>query len=254
MLSVPKPRKSKIPKIQALIKEGNKYLLYFAGVFLFILLAIVIPLKHPGDKSVNDAITSVNTQITFLNSTTAHLLRQKDSIYQEEQLKAIDDKLQEAESKRTALLKERIGLFQMADKSVNLPILNIAISQSIVLATFMGFILIGLSVALHYRDRFFSFFYSMGDDERKLVAIPFWCAPIPLTTKHLGYGQWIFKNVCGILVQAVIIYLGIDSIAASRKIDAEISAVNVIIYSGAIAIYVITICQLIKQEWKRTLQ
>ncbi len=234
-------------------KDGDRYFLYFISIFLFIFFIIIIPLKHPSSQTIQEAINSINSQINFINNKIKSLSLKKENISSEDQLNILDDKLLEYESKKTILLKERIVLIQMVEKNVTIPILNVSVNQSTVLASFMAFILAGLSLILHYRNKFFENFLLLSIEKRKDILIPFWLSPIPLTIKNIPIEEWSIKNSFGLLTHVIVIYIGLETIKI-RRIDAELNAINILIYVTAIVFYIVTIFKFVEQEWRRIYQ
>ena len=266
-------------KILEVIKEGNKYILYFLFIFLFIHFAIVIPFKHPVDNSaIGEASKSIDKQLSFLNSSITELEKKKDSIlkvnnidsfqktsvaiiskkvsktsFNNDSINVIDQKSYSLQEKRISYQKELIELAKKKEeRSFTIPILGISINQSIILSVYPGFILVGLCLALVYRRRLFYLLPQLTSDERKNFSFPLWSAPIPLSLKFNSFGSWLFANTIGLALHCTIIYVGIDFLLfRGNKFDFEILAVNIFIAIAAACVYLITFIQLIIFEWKR---
>ncbi len=257
-------------KMFEIIKEGNKYLLYFLFIFLFIHFAIVIPFKHsPDNSAIGEASKSIDKQLSFLNNSITTLqsvkdtitlkikdtltLSTKDILILTDSVKTIDEKIYNFQEKKIIYQKELIDLSQQkSERSFTIPILDISINESLILSIYPGYILVGLCLALIYRRRVLQLLIQLTDEERKDISLTIWVAPIPFSLKNRKFSSWAYLNTVGIGSHFLIIYVGIDFLLfRGNKFDFEILAVNTFIAMIAIVVYLIAIIQLISTEWKR---
>lgn len=256
-------------KILNVVKDGNKNLLYFLFIFIFIHFVIIIPYKHPiENNSIGQASKTIENQISYLTSSLAKLenknesgklispdsetnypensLYTRDSMKQE-QIYSLREKLIQYQKTYIDILKQR------AERSFNIPILGITINEGIILSIYPGFILVGLCLSLIYRKRLLSLIIHLQADERKDFSFPIWAAPLPYSLKYNSFSSWLFVNTIGLSVHCLIIYVGLDFLLfRGNKFDFEVLAINVFIAAIATIVYFTTIIQLITFEWKRT--
>jgi hypothetical protein len=268
-------------KALVLIKDGNKYLLYFLSIFIFVHFAIIIPFKHHiNNSAIGEASKSIDKQLNYLNNSIATLEKVRDSLSQTKdtskflkgglinnirELKVsntnfdsigfIAQKIYSLQEKRFSYQKELITLSEKRDeRSYNIPILGISINESIILSIYPGFILVGLCLALIYRSRVLQLLFQLTNDKRKKISFPIWLAPIPLSLRQDSFIAWAFINTIGLACHFLIIYVGVDFLFFNYRgnnFEFEILAVNIFIALSALSVYSITIIQLFITEWKR---
>jgi hypothetical protein len=256
-------------KIQAVLKEGNKNLLYFLFIFVFIHFVIIIPYKHPVENNaIGQAGKTIESQISFLTSSIAKLENVTENLntdYSEQTSKYIDTLSTSKESikqERIYLLREKLIQHQKnyievskqrVERTFNIPVLGISISESVILSIYPGFILVGLCFALFFRKKLLPLVAQLEPDERSNLSLPIWISPLPFSMSDISFRSWLFVNTIGLSIHCLIIYVGIDFLLfRGNKFDFEIIAVNIFIATIAIIVYLITFVQLISLEWKST--
>jgi hypothetical protein len=266
-------------KILDLIKDGNKYLLYFLLIFLFIQFAIVIPVKHPVENyALDEANKSIANQLITLDNSIAVLEQNRDSLAKannshlasqdtklltkkenglsdnRKTIHSIEQEIFSLQDKRISYQNEFISISNQKKekRSFSIPVLNVSIDEVIILSTYPGFILIGLCLALLYRRKLIDLLIELTDEEKKNIPFPIWSAPIPLSMKFKSFRSWAFINTMGLASHGIIIYIVIDFfLFRIDKFENEILTVNIFIALAATSVYIITLTHLIKTEWKR---
>lgn len=254
-----------INKIAEVIKDGNKYLMYFLGIFLFIYFVIVIPHKHPiRNIPVEDAIVSVGEQLDSLR----HLLNSVESqradcikrpTCSQDSINYFTQRLFTLNDSKIKYQKEIVELEGEPEKIFSIPLLGISVPDTVILSTFPGFIFIGICLTLFYRRRFFKLVLQLRETERKDMGYPVWAFPVPYTIRRSSILSWIATNTIGIFCHFILTYLVLDFMfylikpkigKGEFEID-EIIVINIFIASIAAGFYLYTIFDLIICEWKR---
>jgi hypothetical protein len=259
-------------KISETIKEGNKYLLYFLFIFVFIHFVNIIPFKHPIENNmIGQTTKTIENQISYLNSAITKLENNNIETNKIESFKDVDDNnIQIDESlkhyndsvrqEKIYSLREKIVQYQKNSidiskqkvvRSFSIPILGISIDETVILSVYPAFILVGLCLALIYRRRLLFYVSESNADEVKELDFPIWAAPLPYGLRPHSISSWFFVNTIGLTIHGLIIYVGLDFLFfRGNKYDFETLAVIVLITIIAAVVYLITIIQLIIIEWK----
>ncbi len=75
-----------------------------------------------------------------------------------------------------------------------------------------------------------------------------WAMPIPLRGFNASYRLWIFKNFLGITFHGLVLYLLIEPMLGSTKINSLTKAINMLTISALIYEYCTSVLQVISIE------
>jgi len=256
-------------KLKICIEDGNKQLLYFLFILLFIHFTIILPSKHaPKNYEVAGTSESVNNQIDLIKNQITIFEKRRDTIHSQEALDNLDDKINKLQSQKIQFQKEQIELAKqkVIDRSFNLPVLNVSISESILRTIYPGFILVGLCFLLNKRKKFINLYGAMYESEKKDIELPIWTTPIPLSLSKEKLSLWSFKNIIGLAVHLSLLYIAINFIQTEIKKEFvnfqdlfrdnqdknyEVLAIDLLLVTAAVICYVNTIIHTIKIEWQK---
>jgi len=257
-----------IAKLNSCIEDGNKKLLYFLFILLFIHFTIILPAKHSSNNyEVIGTSESVTNQINLIEEQVAILEKRRDTIYSQEALDNLDDKINKLQSQKIQFQKEQIELTKqkVIDRSFSLPVLNVSISESIVRTIYPGFILVALCYLLSKRKRFIDFYASLSESEKADIEVPIWATPVPLILSRERLSSWSLKNILGFAVHFALLYIAFNFIFTEMTKDFtslrdlfhdndnrkyEILAIDLLLISVTIIYYLDAIIHTVKIEWQ----
>src|SRR5215213_10079930 len=195
-------------KINICIENGNKHLLYFLFILLFIHFTIILPSKHsPKNYELLGTSESVANQLRTINRQIILIERRKDTSYSPAVIENLDDKLNNLQSQQIQFEKEQMELAKqkVIDRNFSLPILNVSISESIIRTVYPGFILVGLCILLSKRKKFITLYGTLNDSEKEELDRPIWTAPMPLTLSAERLPAWVLKSILALTVHFVLL-------------------------------------------------